>query len=54
MYTLGTVLHISQHTHHCTIHEMYDYDWSKLVFIWILTTSSTRPPEGKEISIISL
>ena len=31
MYTLKTVLLITQHAHFCTTHEMYDYDWGKLV-----------------------
>ena len=31
MYTLKTVLRITQHAHSCTIHEMYDYDWGKIV-----------------------
>ena len=31
MYTLKAVFRITQHTHSCIIHEMYDYDWGKLV-----------------------
>ena len=38
----------------CTIHEMYAYDWGKLVIYLNITTSSTRSPGGKETSIISI
>ena len=53
MDTLKTVLHITQDAHSCATYEMYDYDWRKLVIAWVLTTSSTHPPEGKEIGIIN-
>ena len=46
MYTLKTVLRITHHAHFCTIHEMYDYDWGKLVICLniddIIDTSTWR------------
>ena len=46
MYTLKTVFGITQHVHSCAIHEMYDYDWSKLAICWsidhIIDTSTWR------------
>ena len=46
MYTLKAVLLITQYTHSCTIHEMYDYDWGKLVICLnidhIIDTSTWR------------
>ena len=47
MFTLKAVLLITQHAHSSTIHEMYDYDWGKLVICLtgvnhIINTSTIR------------
>ena len=48
MHTLKTVLRTIQHAHSCAIHEMYDYDRSKLVIYLSIDDIVDIRPEGKE------